>query len=53
MEPIYIIGHKNPDLDSVAAAISYADFKNKIEKTDVYIPAVSGELNTETKYALE
>ncbi|MEA3463933.1 MAG: manganese-dependent inorganic pyrophosphatase [Patescibacteria group bacterium] len=26
---IYIIGHKSPDLDSAAAAISYANFKNR------------------------
>jgi manganese-dependent inorganic pyrophosphatase len=53
MDKIYIIGHKNPDLDSVAAAISYADYKNKIENTDAYKPAVPGEINLETKYALE
>ena len=28
---IYSIGHKSPDLDSVAAAIALADLKNKIE----------------------
>lgn len=27
-EKIYVIGHKSPDLDSVAAAISYANLKN-------------------------
>ena len=52
-EKIYIIGHKTPDLDSVAAAISYADFKNTIEETDKYVPAVPGKINKETKYALE
>lgn len=49
---IYIIGHKSPDLDSVAAAISYADYKNKNEKTDIYIPAIAGEANKETKEIL-
>jgi manganese-dependent inorganic pyrophosphatase len=50
---IYIIGHKSPDLDSVAAAIVYAEYKNITEKTDKYIPAVAGEINKETKFALE
>jgi len=52
-EKVYIIGHKVPDLDSVAAAISYADFKNIIEETDKYMPAVPGKINKETKYALD
>ncbi len=53
MDKIYIIGHKSPDLDSVAAAISYADLKNKSEDTSRYTPAVLGEINKETKYVLE
>lgn len=52
-EKIYIIGHKSPDLDSVAAAIMYADYKNKFENTYKYEAAVSGALNKETKYALQ
>lgn len=52
-EKIYIIGHKSPDLDSVAAAISYADFKNKLEETDKYVPARAGEINKVTKFVLE
>ncbi len=52
-EKIYVIGHKSPDLDSVVSAIAYANFKNIQEKTDVYIPAVAGEINRETQYALE
>ncbi len=50
---IYIIGHKSPDLDSVAAAISYARLKNSLEDTDKYLPAIAGEPNKETKYILE
>jgi manganese-dependent inorganic pyrophosphatase len=49
---IYVIGHKSPDLDSVAAAISYARYKNNLEGTDAYQPAVAGELNRETEYVL-
>ncbi len=52
-EKIYVIGHKSPDLDSVAAAISYAELKNKITQTDKYLPAAAGEVNRETAFALE
>lgn len=50
---VYVIGHKSPDLDSVAAAIALADLKNKLEDTDEYIPAIAGEPNKETVYCLE
>lgn len=52
-EKIFVIGHKSPDLDSVAAAISYAKLKNQLEKTDRYAPAIAGETNKETDFALE
>lgn len=52
-DKIYIIGHKSPDLDSVAATISYAGLKNTLENTDRYVPAVAGKINKETKYSLE
>lgn len=51
-DKIYIIGHKSPDTDSVVAAISYANLKNKIEETDVYTPAVAGDINKATEFAL-
>jgi manganese-dependent inorganic pyrophosphatase len=53
MEKVYVIGHKSPDLDSVAAAISYANFKNQLENTKKYIPRVAGDINNETKYLLD
>ena len=33
---IMVIGHKNPDTDSICSAICYADLKNKITGTDNY-----------------
>jgi manganese-dependent inorganic pyrophosphatase len=50
---IYVIGHKSPDLDSVAAAIALADLKNKLENTDEYVSAIAGEPNKETIYCLK
>jgi manganese-dependent inorganic pyrophosphatase len=48
---IYINGHKNPDTDSICAAISYAEFKNKTGKT-LAIPIRLGEINRETQFIL-
>lgn len=50
---IYIIGHNSPDLDSAAAAIAYTDLKNKMESADNYAPALAGEINKETAFALK
>lgn len=51
-DTVYITGHKNPDTDSVVAAIAYADLKNR--QGDVKaIPIRLGKLNPETKFVLE
>ena len=46
----YIFGHKNPDTDSICASIALSYLKNKKEMNT--IPATIGEINSETKYAL-
>ena len=46
-----IFGHKNPDTDSVTAAISLSYLKNKLG--DDTEPRVLGELNKETKFVLD
>ena len=49
-ETIYIFGHKNPDTDSICAAIGLSYLKNKLGyKT---IPASLGNVNAETRFAL-
>lgn len=48
----YVIGHKNPDTDSVCSAICYAYLKNQIENTDTFVAKCAGELNSETKFVL-
>lgn len=65
---VYVFGHKNPDTDSICAAISCAYLKNQIVKasgdghyTDLgiieegafYIPKRAGVLNPETEYVLK
>jgi len=49
---IIIIGHQNPDTDSVVAALAYTELKNKIDFTNEYISATAGSLNNETKFVL-
>jgi len=48
---VYIFGHKNPDSDSVCAAIALADLKTKIGVEAV--PAMQGDLNPESKFILD
>ena len=49
---IYVVGHKNPDTDSIAAAIAYAELKKKIGYTNIR-PARAGILNNQTSYILQ
>ena len=51
MKKTYIFGHKKPDTDSVLSAISYSYLKNQLgENTE---PRILGDINKETKYALD
>ena len=49
--PLYVIGHRNPDTDSVCAAIGYAHLKQALGEPAV--PARAGKLNAETRFVLE
>lgn len=48
---IYVIGHRNPDTDSIASAISYASLKKKLGQANV-IAAMAGSPNPQTAYIL-
>lgn len=50
MKKVYIFGHRNPDTDSVTAAIALAHLKQQLGMNA--IPAVLSSVNLETKYAL-
>lgn len=51
---IWVVGHKNPDTDSICAAIAYANLKNASAPAGVVYEAKrAGEINEETKYVLE
>jgi len=51
MEKVYIFGHRNPDTDSVTAAVTLSYLKNKLGMNT--IPAVLSSINLESKYALQ
>lgn len=51
MSKVFVLGHKNPDTDSICSAISYAYLKNE---TGLEAEAIRlGELNNETIFALK
>ena len=50
---VYIIGHKNPDTDSICSTIAYAYLKNAIDKENQYIPIRIGTVSSETDYVLK
>ena len=51
-EKIYVIGHKNPDTDSICSAIAYCDIKNRTTQDSKYIAKRAGQINEETEYVL-
>ncbi len=51
MEKVYVFGHRNPDTDSVTAAIALSHLKKALGVNAV--PAVLSGINLETKYALK
>ena len=40
---VWVVGHKNPDTDSICAAISYAYLKNQTEPGKNYVAKRAGE----------
>ncbi len=49
---VYITGHRNPDSDSICAAIAYSEFKNKTQRINA-IPIRLGEISRETQFILD
>ena len=62
MEPIFVVGHKNPDNDSISSVVAYAAFKNALAKREheahpeadlvVYKPVCLGPLPAESEWVL-
>ena len=49
---VYVVGHKNPDTDSICSAIAYAALKTKLTNIP-HEARRAGQLNEETQYVLE
>ena len=52
MDPIYVTGHRNPDTDSIVAAIAYAALRNALGDWQ-YVPACLGHISDETMRVLD
>jgi manganese-dependent inorganic pyrophosphatase len=50
---IYVTGHRNPDADSIAAAIGYAELKRRLDPRNKYLPVRLGTVNAQTRWLLE
>ena len=50
---VIVVGHKNPDTDSICSAIAYAYLKNQIDPDYNYVACRAGTVNAETSYVLE
>ena len=50
---VYVVGHKNPDTDSVCSAISYAYLKNQSDAGYHFAAARAGHISMETQYVLD
>ncbi len=51
MQKVYVIGHRQPDTDSIGSVIGYTDLLNSREPGR-FIASYSGDLNAETRFAL-
>src|SRR6187200_1238452 len=53
MATVYVTGHRNPDTDSIASAIGYAELKRRLDPRHDYVPVRLGDLNAQTAWVLE
>ncbi|HWF74347.1 MAG TPA: putative manganese-dependent inorganic diphosphatase [Solirubrobacteraceae bacterium] len=53
MPRIYVTGHRNPDTDSIASAVGYAELMSRLDSGNEYVPVRLGDLNAQTSWVLE
>lgn len=51
-EKVYVVGHRNPDTDSICSAIAYAELRRLQGMSNVQ-PARAGNINQQTEYVLD
>lgn len=49
---IYVVGHKNPDTDSICSAIAYAELRSELTGEE-HSPRRAGTVNSETEFVLD
>lgn len=49
--PVFVIGHRNPDTDSICAALGYAEYLRRTRLPDA-VAACCGEVNPRTQFVL-
>jgi manganese-dependent inorganic pyrophosphatase len=52
MRPILVFGHRNPDSDSICAAIAYAHLRNRVDDGRIHVPVRLGDIPAETVWML-
>jgi manganese-dependent inorganic pyrophosphatase len=50
---IYVTGHRNPDTDSIASSIGYAELRRRLDPNNEYVPVRLGATNPQTNWLLE
>src|SRR5581483_4694552 len=53
MPSIYVTGHRNPDTDSIASAVGYAELKARLDPRNDYIGVRLGDCNAQTRWVIE
>ena len=53
MAKIYITGHRNPDLDTLCGAYSYANLKNLVDPSNEYIAVHCSPISDSVKEQME
>ena len=53
MSTIYVTGHRNPDTDSIAAAMGYAELKRRLDPRHDYVAVRLGDVNAQTAWVLD
>ena len=49
---VYVVGHKNPDTDSICSAIAYAELRSRLTG-EKHNARRAGQLDEETQYVLD
>src|SRR5919201_4185003 len=50
---IYVTGHRNPDTDSIASAIGYAELKRRLDPDNEYVAVRLGDPNPQSRWVLD